>query len=287
MQESVGSNNAYFLKKPKWVLLILATAAVAFASTLLGIGGGALIVPVLAAFGGLRLKKSVGTSLALIAVVVGVGLVAQVVRAREDVLWGEAGLIVLGAFTGAPIGRWLLRIIPRAMFRYVLAVFLAIVAVRMAGLVPMNGSMLGYQPNFDEWPTIAFAFSIGFVTGVSSTLFGVGGGIVIVPALTLGYAYLGDNFAMARATSLAAIVPISLWGSYLHARKRNVVFSVIPLLLPLSLVCAVLGVMAAYWVHAGFLKLIFAVLLTLMSIKLIFDARQIIAEQRAKRAQSN
>ena len=268
-------------RKP--VPLIIGAAFVSFASTLLGIGGGALVVPLLATWGGTRLKRSVATSLALIAVVVTVGLVVQVWRAPEDILWGEAGLIVAGAFVGAPIGRWLLKIIPRAVFRYVLAVFLILVAIRMIGLVPNATHLVGDSPDISLPATWIFAFVVGFIAGLSSTLFGIGGGIVIVPALTIGYSELAEHFNIARATSLAAIVPISVWGTFLHARKGNVEFKLIPMLLPLSLVFAVGGVIAAYWLYAEYLTVVFAVVLAVMAVKLVMEARSIAKADKAKR----
>lgn len=278
--------DAVSVRPRKPLPLIIGAAFISFASTLLGIGGGALVVPLLATWGGTRLKRSVATSLALIAVVVSVGLAVQVLQAPEDILWGEAGLIVVGAFVGAPIGRWLLKIIPRAVFRYVLAVFLILVAIRMIGLVPHATHLVGDAPDLSLPATWIFAFVVGFIAGLSSTLFGIGGGIVIVPALTIGYSELAEHFNIARATSLAAIVPISLWGTFLHARKGNVEFKLIPMLLPLSLVFAVGGVVAAYWLHAEYLTIVFAVVLAVMAAKLVLEARSIAKEEKAQRGSS-
>jgi uncharacterized membrane protein YfcA len=52
---------------------------------------------------------------------------------------------------------------------------------------------------------------LGVVAGVVSGLFGVGGGIIFVPALTL---ILGRHQLQAEATSLAAIVPVAVAGSW-------------------------------------------------------------------------
>jgi uncharacterized membrane protein YfcA len=52
-------------------------------------------------------------------------------------------------------------------------------------------------------------------------------------------------------------------------------------LLPLSLVCSVVGVIAAYRIHADALKIVFAVLLLLMCVKLIAEALAIAAENKA------
>jgi uncharacterized protein len=52
---------------------------------------------------------------------------------------------------------------------------------------------------------------LGVVAGIVSGLFGVGGGIIFVPALTL---ILGRHQLQAEATSLAAIVPVAIAGSW-------------------------------------------------------------------------
>ncbi len=257
--------------------LALSAAVISFASTLLGIGGGAFLVPLLNAWGGIRLKRSVATSLALITVVVTVGFIVQVVRAPQDILWGEAGLLVTGALAGAPVGRWILRVLPRAYFRYVLAVFFVLVALRMVLPLPESAHFLGDLPELSSPATILFSLATGFVAGVSATLFGIGGGIIIVPALT--FAFAGEPgtefFKVARATSLAAIVPISAWGTFLHAAKDNVEFKLLPPLLPLAIGCSVLGVFAAYWIDASALKIVFAALLVIMGAKLGIEARTI------------
>ena len=66
---------------------------------------------------------------------------------------------------------------------------------------------------------IALALALGLAGGTLAGLFGVGGGIVFVPALTLG---LGLSQLSAEATSLAAIVPVVAVGSYRQHRSRLV-----------------------------------------------------------------
>ena len=59
---------------------------------------------------------------------------------------------------------------------------------------------------------------VGAGIGVLSGLLGVGGGTIMVPALRLGY---GLDAYMATATSLFAIIPISLAGAITHVRART------------------------------------------------------------------
>ncbi len=59
---------------------------------------------------------------------------------------------------------------------------------------------------------------VGIGIGVLSGLLGIGGGTIMVPVLRLGY---GLDAFMATATSLFAIIPISLAGAITHVRARS------------------------------------------------------------------
>lgn len=59
---------------------------------------------------------------------------------------------------------------------------------------------------------------LGVGIGVLSGLLGIGGGTIMVPALRLGY---GLDAYMATATSLFAIIPISLSGAITHIKART------------------------------------------------------------------
>ena len=78
----------------------------------------------------------------------------------------------------------------------------------------------------------------GFAAGVLAGLFGVGGGILFVPTLTLG---LGLTQIDAEATSLLAILPAAVAGTWQQRRYGNVRWRS----------AAVLGVAAIGGVEAG------------------------------------
>ena len=66
---------------------------------------------------------------------------------------------------------------------------------------------------------IALAIALGFAGGVLAGLFGVGGGILFVPTLTL---VLGLSQLHAQATSLLAILPTVAVGAWRQQRYGNV-----------------------------------------------------------------
>ncbi len=66
--------------------------------------------------------------------------------------------------------------------------------------------------------TIILLAIVGVAIGVLSGMLGIGGGTIMVPVLRLGY---GLDAFMATATSLFAIIPISLSGAIAHIRART------------------------------------------------------------------
>lgn len=80
--------------------------------------------------------------------------------------------------------------------------------------------------------TVLISLVVGVVAGVLSGLFGIGGGIVIVPALIL---FLGFTQHKAQGTSLAALLlPVGALGAWKYYQEKNVdISSAIPIALGL------------------------------------------------------
>lgn len=66
---------------------------------------------------------------------------------------------------------------------------------------------------------IAEVILVGFLAGTVSGLFGVGGGVIFVPALVFLF---GLGQAEAEATSLLAIIPVAIVGSWRQHKYGNV-----------------------------------------------------------------
>jgi uncharacterized membrane protein YfcA len=76
----------------------------------------------------------------------------------------------------------------------------------------------------------------GFLTGILAGLLGVGGGIVMVPAMVVGF---GIPAVVAKGTSLAVIIPTSVMGTWRNRTNHNVD-------LRLAAVVGIAGVVSAY-----------------------------------------
>jgi len=191
------------------------------AGGLFGVGGGVLLVPILAGRFRLTQHQAHGTSLAVIGVSALAGL--AVYGAFAHVAWGTAALVGLASvFTARYGARWASRTSPRGL-RRAFAAFLVLVAVRLLLSPPQPG--VGALPA-GPWG-IAFDLALGAGIGLLAGFMGVGGGMIAVPAFTLG---LGMAQQAAQGTSLAVILVTGPAAAVEHARHGNVVWPLVPML---------------------------------------------------------
>jgi len=116
---------------------------------------------------------------------------------------------------------------------------------------------------------LLLAAAIGLFAGVLAGLFGVGGGILFVPTLTL---VLGLTQLHAEATSLLAILPTSIAGAWRQGRYGNVRWRP-ALILGLAAVAGVeAGVQIAEALPEHVLRRLFGVLMLAVAAQLAWRA---------------
>lgn len=125
--------------------------------------------------------------------------------------------------------------------------------------------------------TIILLLMIGLVAGMLGGVVGVGGGIVIVPALVY---FLGFNQQTAQGTSLGLIMlPVGILGFlqyYYSCQKAGtpISFNVIGILAIAFVVGSFFGSKIALSVSQDILKKCFAILLVVVAIKMLFFDKQ-------------
>lgn len=80
-------------------------------------------------------------------------------------------------------------------------------------------SMLSTLSGHSEAFAIAILLAIGIFAGVSAGIFGIGGGIIIVPSLIF---FLGLDIKYAIGVSIMQMVFSSLFGSFLNLKNHNI-----------------------------------------------------------------
>jgi uncharacterized protein len=110
--------------------------------------------------------------------------------------------------------------------------------------------------------------AFGVVVGVTSGLLGVGGGTLVVPFLTLA---VGLSQHEAEATSLVVILPTAVAGS-LALRRRGVGDLGLALRFGIfGAIGGVLGALLALALPGSTLRIVFAVFVGLVGLKLAYD----------------
>lgn len=179
-------------------------------SGLFGIGGGALAVPGMLWLG-LTQHSAHATSLAAIVLT---AAAAAVPFTLDGAVHPLATVILLaGSMVGVSLGAGLMHRVPERRLRIVFVAFLVVVALRM--LAGIDVAVEGHVPPLDAARLVALS-AVGLATGLASSVLGVGGGLVLVPALVVGF---GFSQHAAEGTSLAVIVPTALLGAARHTRR--------------------------------------------------------------------
>jgi uncharacterized protein len=119
----------------------------------------------------------------------------------------------------------------------------------------------------DQLREVVELVAIGLGAGFLAGLLGVGGGIVMVPAMVL---LLGFDQHVAQGTSLLVIIPAALTGSYTHYRRGRLSLRDAALLAVGGILGAVLGSVFALSLEETLLRRLFAVFLIISAIRMLW-----------------
>lgn len=234
---------------------VLIGAIAGMLSGLFGIGGGIVIVPALLALTSMERKLAHGTSLAATLPIAAASLVTY--AANDNVDWPVAACLALGAIVGAVLGTQLLQIIPKTPLTIIFIVTILATAIRLV----LSDDAMGR----DELSLLgAFALvAIGLLTGTLAGLLGIGGGVILVPALVVLFAEVP---VIAKGTSVAVIVPSSIVGTIRNRKKRNADIPLGAAIGAAGIVSAIIGSLIADGISDGVSNAMFAILLVLVAV---------------------
>ena len=116
---------------------------------------------------------------------------------------------------------------------------------------------------------------LGTVTGFVAGLFGIGGGGIMVPALTLLFIAQGfDSHSLvhlALGTSLAAIVPTAFVGARTHHQHKAILWPVVARLVPGILIGTFAATFLAAYLSPFFLAVFFSVFMLLIAAQMLLN----------------
>jgi uncharacterized membrane protein YfcA len=121
-------------------------------------------------------------------------------------------------------------------------------------------------------------FFVGAFVGVMSGLFGVGGGIIVIPALCTLYLHQGDIpqnniMQMAVGTSLAIMIVTLSSALYAHHKRNSVRWTMVLLMLPGLMLGSVIGALTAHILSSVFLQIVFSIFLFVIGFRMVLNKK--------------
>ena len=248
--------------RSRLLTLALIGLGAGFLSGLFGVGGGTVIVPALVAFLAFDRRLAAGTSLLAIVPTSIVGVISYGING--NVHWPTAGILAIGTVVGAQIGTWLLARLSQQVLRWAFVVFLVVVAVQLVLTVPVRGDAVELT-----WPLGLGLVAVGLVTGVLSGLLGVGGGVIVVPAMILLFGY---SDLIAKGTSLLMMIPTALSGTIGNVRRSNVDVKSGLMIGVAACVTVTLGSLTAGAISPQLANILFVAFLAFLIVKTVLEA---------------
>lgn len=227
-------------------------------SGLFGVGGGTVIVPMLVLLLRFDQRLAAGTSLAAIVPTAAVGVISYAMHG--SVAWIPALILAAFAVAGAQIGTWLLARLPQNAVRWGFVAFLVFVIVMLFVVVPSRDAQLDLT-----WGSGVGLAILGVITGTLAGLLGVGGGVVVVPALMI---FFGTSDLIAKGTSLLMMIPTAISGTIGNVRRGNVDLVASALIGVAACTTTALGSWLATLVEPAVGNVLFALFLTFIAIQM-------------------
>ena len=232
---------------------------------LVGLGGGAVMIPLMVRTAGLKQRESHGTSLVALVFTGLAGAVTYALRGKVDVM--AALCLALTATLTAPVGARYAHALPEWKLKRSFGAFLVTVSLLLLAKPWLSS---GGAAESGELTKAAILLATGVFTGFFSGMMGVGGGTIMVPSMVL---LVGLPQVVAQGSSLLAMVPAGAVGAHTHWHLGNVTRRLLPGLTAGILVGAFAGGSLALRLPEAALQVTFGVVLGWTGIRYLVARR--------------
>jgi uncharacterized membrane protein YfcA len=242
------------------VYLIITGFCGGIVGSLLGLGGGIIMVPALSLIFGLPITEAVGTSLMCVVAVSTAAAIDFLKSGRADLELGISleTVTVVGAVTGG----FLAGVIPQKIIYLLVGVVLTYAAINMASSREKDAA--AEAADYPRHMTLGMGLS--FLAGNVSGLIGVGGGVVKVPVMNM---IMGIPLKIATATSSYMIGITAASGAIVYLLRGDVDLQKAAAIILGIFVGSRLGASFSYKIRALYLRLSFVAVLLFTAYKMI------------------
>ncbi|KUP05281.1 membrane protein [Bacillus coahuilensis m2-6] len=268
----------------EWIVLVFIGLFAGALGALAGLGGGVIIVPALLFFGGMSFftgemtpQIAVGTSLVIM---IFTGLSSTLSYLKRGTVDYKSGLLFFaGSGPGGIVGAWINKGLDMDSFTLYFGffmIFISIILMVRNKLKPFPFAQKGKKRSFQDadgntyeyhiQPVIAIASA--FIVGLTSGLFGIGGGSLMVPAMILLFLFPPH---VAVATSMFMIFLSAIVSSVTHIAFGNVDWLYALALIPGAWLGAKLGAYLNSRLQSDSLVMVLRIILILVGAQLIYQ----------------
>jgi hypothetical protein len=265
-----------------FLICLLIGLVTAFMGSLMGLGGGLILVPALlllheffAAFAWATPQTIVGISLVVMIFTALSSTISYTKAKRVDM---KTGLLFLtGSIPGSMFGAWLNQFFDTDAF----LLYFGIVTIFISLLFFLNPERKKVTPDqkgvrsfeiggktYYYRVSISIAFLVSLVVGMVSGLFGIGGGSIMVPVMILLF---GFPIHIATATSMFMIFFVSIIGASTHIALGHIAWEYVFLFIPGAWIGGKLGAYVNQRLTGNILEWILRILLIIIGVRMIFQ----------------
>ncbi len=261
-------------------LFVVLGGVAGFLAGLLGIGGGIILVPLFlwsfhaAGFAPeILVHTAFGTSLAIIIPTAISSTMGH--RKRGNVEWHQVVVLCLGGVIGAYCGAWAASLLSGVWLKGLFGSMQLLVALQMVIFSPR------LPPEHTVTVSPVSLVAVGFAGGMFSAFFGVGGGVIAVPLMVIALSF-PIHLAVGNSSALIVISSLSGALAYMYHGWNEAMLPpyslgfvnlmVLCLVAPFTIITARLGVRVASRTAHDRLVKVFAVLLVVVGLRMIYSA---------------
>ncbi|WP_028594720.1 sulfite exporter TauE/SafE family protein [Paenibacillus assamensis] len=263
------------------LLGIIGFIAATFGSVV-GLGGGIILVPGLVYLGPWLLGEAVSSQTAVatsLAVLIFTALSSTLAYSKvKRVDWRNGLIFFITSGPGSMVGAQLAQYFQDSSFQLAFGFFMLAMAVlmivkeRMKPLQIQWGRMQSFTDGtgatHEYGVNIPLMLLIGFMVGLVSGLFGIGGGSLFVPLMVLLFRYPAH---IATATSMFVIFLSSILGTTVHAWNGSVDWLLVLILAPSAWIGGKFGAAIANRMSGKGLLLLLRLTLLIISLRMIIS----------------
>jgi uncharacterized protein len=249
-------------KKPFWFALVGVGLVGGLFAGVFGVGGGLIMVPLLLWWAKMGQRRAHATSLLAITPAAIIGAASYAIGGVFA--WLPAIFVAVGGIVGAQIGAWILRTAPLGILRWAFIAFTIGSGVMLLIQFPSRDNALDITLT-----TALILTALGLGMGIAAGLFGIGGGVVVIPVLIL---FLGQSDLVAKSISLLAMAPGSISGSVSHLKHKSATLRDGAWVALGAIITTPLGALIAFALSPQLAALLFGLLMFFVATNLIVRA---------------